>query len=210
MREFYVFGSVCRGEPDPGSDVDVLVISNEPSAARELPAAWSLYSPRRLRQLFARGTLFAWHLYLESVPVWPRGAPGFLKRIGPPAAYVGARREIADLQKILRSAVAELERGTLSPVYELGLIALACRDTAMAASPTLAGHFDFSRHAPLALLSARFPLTRRQFDYLLSCRRATTRGGEFSRNARIEQQVKARSTALCQWSAQVFDRISRE
>ncbi|HWC58441.1 MAG TPA: hypothetical protein VHC44_02010, partial [Verrucomicrobiae bacterium] len=178
--------------------------------SRELPPAWSLYSSRRLRQLFARGTLFAWHLYLESVPVWPRARTHFLKKIGPPAPYGGARREIADLQKILRSAVAELERKTPSVVYELGLIALACRDTAMAASPKLTGRFDFSRHAPLVLPTARFPLTRRQFDYLLSCRRATTRGGEFFRNIRIEQQVKARSTALCEWSARILDRIAHE
>lgn len=210
MREFYVFGSVCRGEPDPGSDVDVLVISDQPGAARELPTAWSIYSTKRLRQLFARGTLFAWHLYLEAVPIWPRGEPGFLKRIGPPAAYAGAKREISDLQKILRSAVTEIEHGTPSPVYEFGLIALACRDTAMAASPVLAGHFDFSRHAPLALSAARFPLTQRQFDYLLACRRATTRGGEFSRNIRMEEQVKARSAALCQWSIRILDCIRHE
>jgi len=62
MREYFVFGSVCRGESDKGSDVDVLVISNETAAKNELPAQWSVYSPRRIRMLFSRGTLFAWHL----------------------------------------------------------------------------------------------------------------------------------------------------
>jgi hypothetical protein len=210
MREFYIFGSVCRGEPDPGSDIDVLAICDQPKASQELPASWSVYSPRRLRQLFKRGTLFAWHLYLEAVPIWPRGKTGFLKRFGPPGTYRGAKREISDLGEILCTAVTELKRGSKSEVYEFGVIALACRDTAMAAAPMLTGRFDFSRYAPLRLPAGRFPLTRREFDYLLVCRRATTRGAELRRIRRIEQHVKTKTAKLCTWSARIQEAVAHE
>jgi len=127
------------------------------------------------------------------VPVWPLEEQNFLKRIGPPAKYEDAKKEITELRRILCDALIELTRGTSSVTYELGLIALACRDAAMAAFPLLHHSFDFSRYAPLHLRSSKFPLSKRQFDYLLTCRRATTRGGEFRRNTHIEQQIIAQA-----------------
>ncbi len=205
MREFHSYGSVCRGEPDPGSDVDILVISDRRDRA-DLPSSWSCYSRRRLRTLFTRGTLFAWHLYLESVPLWPRCA-GYLKKIGPPSPYAAAAREIADLHRILRGAAKELADGTSSPVYEFGLLSLACRDTAMAAFPALQGRFDFSRYAPLHLKTAAFPLSKKQFDYLLACRRATTRGCDLRRQPKLERQVLARLERLEAWCADLLNRV---
>jgi hypothetical protein len=210
MPEFYIFGSLSRGEPDPGSDVDVLVISNQKKTKNEIPPNWSLYSPRRIRALFARGTLFAWHLSQEAVQLWPRGRAGYLQKIGPPKPYANAKREITDLQRILVGAATELTRGTPSEIYEFGLVALACRDIAMAAAPSLTGTFDFSRHAPLHLPAVKIPLSRTQFDYLLACRRATTRGSQIRRNPRIERQLKVKLPQLSAWSVHILNRISHE
>ena len=210
MPEFYIFGSLCRGEPDQGSDIDVLVISNERRTRQKVPPNWSLYSPRRIRALFARGTLFAWHIFQEAIQLWPRDRAGYLQKIGPPKPYANAKREIGDLQRILVGAATELTRGTPSQIYEFGLLALACRDIAMAAAPSLTGTFNFSRHAPLHLPAVRFPLSRTQFDYLLACRRATTRGGQLRRNPRIERQLKAKLPQLSAWSVHILNRISHE
>lgn len=209
MREFYIFGSVCRGEPDEGSDVDVLVVAENGRAHLNLPAAWSCYGRNRLRILFRRGTLFAWHLYLESVQLWPLGPGGYLKKIGPPKPYTGAIREITDLQHILLDASKELLGGTQSPVYEFGLLALACRDAAMAASSTLVGQFDFSRYAPLHL-PARFPLSKAQFDYLLKCRRASTRGDDLRRRPQVERLIISRLPKLKTWCATLLYRVKNE
>jgi hypothetical protein len=209
MREFYAFGSLCRGEPDAGSDLDILVITDQANATKEIPQGWSKYSPMRVRELFARGTLFAWHLYLEAVPLWPRNGQGFVLRVGPPSHYKSARREIRDLRRILIGALAELSRGTPSEVYEFGLVALACRDIAMAASLTINGSFNFSRHAPLRLKQTPFPLTKAKWDYLLACRRATTRGGSFLRNRRTERHIVAEAENLLNWSSKIFDRITQ-
>jgi hypothetical protein len=172
----------------------------------DLPSTWSCYSRRRLKILFKRGTLFAWHLYLEAVPLWPRG-PGYLKKIGPPRPYTGASREITDLYKILRNSARELATGSSSPVYEFGLLALACRDAAMAAFPSLHRCFDFSRHAPLHITSIVFPLSKRQFDYLLACRRATTRGCDLQRHSGVERQIIGRLGQLDSWCASLLDRV---
>lgn len=209
MREIYIFGSVCRGEPDSGSDVDVLVVSDSARDRRNLPPAWSCYSRQRLRVLFGRGTLFAWHLYLDSVQLWPRGVEGFLRKIGPPKPYLGARREIADLQRILLGASKELVGGTLSPVYEFGLLALACRDAAMAAFLPQVGRFDFSRDAPFHL-PASFPLSKSQFDYLLKCRRASTRGGDIHRRSHVESEILVRLPQLNAWCATLLNDVRHE
>ncbi len=208
MDEIYVFGSVCRGEPDPGSDLDVLVIAGKLKKAA-YPSSWSVYSPSRLRTLFERGTLFAWHLHEEVVPVWPRTGRHFLAKIGPPAPYVGAPAEVAQLREILLSSVDELIRGTTSTVYELGLISLACRDIAMAAAPILTGSFDFSRHAPFHLPGFQFPLGRKEYDYTLNCRRATTRGRRFAGDRRIERRIQLKLDRLATWSADVLKNLQR-
>lgn len=209
MREFYAFGSLCRGEPDAGSDVDILVITDQTNATRKIPNSWSKYSPKRVRELFARGTLFAWHLYLEAVPLWPRNGQGFLQRVGPPKHYKNARREITDLRRILVGALTELNRGTPSEVYECGLIALACRDIAMAASLTINGSFNFSRYAPLRFKQMPFPLTKAKWNYLLACRRATTRGGSFRRNRRVERHIVSEPDNLLNWSSKILDTITQ-
>jgi hypothetical protein len=206
MREIYIFGSVCRGEQDMGSDVDILVVADSALDRENLPSAWSCYSRRRLRILFSRGTLFAWHLYLESVQLLPRGIDGFLKKIGPPKPYVDARREIAALQCILQGAVKELSCGTQSPVYEFGLLAMTCRDIAMAAFLPLVGRFNFSRYAPLHL-PAGFPLSKAQFDYLLQCRRVSTRGGDLRRRSRVERQILIHLPQLNAWCNKLLSRV---
>lgn len=209
MAEFYVFGSVCRGEPDRGSDVDILVVEDNAARRAQLPRHWSVYSRRRLRALYSRGTLFAWHLHLEAVQLWPQGSPGFLKRIDPPRKYTGAAREASGLLKIMQSACDELRRGTKSPVYEFGLLALAARDLAMAAAPSLDGRFNFSRHAPLQGDTA-FPLSKRAFDYLLACRRASTRETDFTRNPKIEAQICRKLPALEAWATNLQRRLIDE
>ncbi|HEY4249229.1 MAG TPA: nucleotidyltransferase domain-containing protein [Lacunisphaera sp.] len=206
MREFYIFGSVCRGEPDKGSDVDVLVIADGAQDLKNLPTAWSRYSRRRISVLYRRGTLFAWHLYLESVQLWPRDTVGFLRKIGPPRPYDSAVREISDLRRILRGAVEELSSGTDASVYEFGLLAMACRDIAMAAFPSLVGRFDFSRHAPLHLPTG-FPLSKPQLDYLLQCRRASTRGGVLRRHVNLERQILTRLPELNTWCDKLLTRL---
>ena len=174
-REIYIFGSIVRGEVDPGSDVDVLVIVEGRQRLR-FPPHWSVYSRARLTSLYKRGTLFAWHLHKEAVPVFIPKDPGLLARLGQPSPYSGAFHEVCSLRRIMNDAVEELHSGTPSPTYELGLVGMACRDIAMAAIPALEGHFTFSKLSPLLLKKPTFPLSKEAYNMLCDCRRSSTRG----------------------------------
>lgn len=60
----YVFGSLCRGELDNKSDIDILIISDEKFGSEY--NKYSVYSYEKIRELWLDGNPFAWHLYLES------------------------------------------------------------------------------------------------------------------------------------------------
>ena len=75
-HEIYIFGSMARGEVSPSSDTDVLVIQDS-SDQNSFPPSWSVYSMKTIETYFAAGRLFAWHLHLEAVRVYPRSGAGF-------------------------------------------------------------------------------------------------------------------------------------
>ena len=57
----YAFGSLCRGEVDFGSDVDLLSIIEGPDSRFD-PDVFAKYSYDRIRSLWKEGNPFAWHL----------------------------------------------------------------------------------------------------------------------------------------------------
>ncbi|HHE9539890.1 TPA: nucleotidyltransferase domain-containing protein [Haemophilus influenzae] len=60
----YVFGSLCRGELDNKSDIDILIISDEKFGSEY--NKYSVYSYEKIRELWLDGNPFAWHLYLDQ------------------------------------------------------------------------------------------------------------------------------------------------
>lgn len=174
----YVFGSLISGDFDSGSDVDVLVIAD--SNELTCPNDWSLYTKSGIRNLYKKGTLFAWHLYQDAVPVSPEAREcDFLREIGPPSCYDSAHSEIRDLKEIIQSAFQELLDQTPSRIFEIGLIAVAIRDIAMAASVHVNGRFNFSKFAPFELGNFSIDIPNSLYSNMLSCRRATIRGEDF-------------------------------
>jgi hypothetical protein len=173
-HEIYVFGSITRGEVSSSSDVDVLVIQDcaEPHC---FPPSWSVYSKRTIEDYFAAGRLFAWHLYLEAVQVYPRSGPGFLAGLGKPAPYCSMAADLADLRLLLVESMLELENNSPSPIYELGLAYTAIRDIAMAASWVMLDTPSFSRYAPYQL-PIRCPLPLLTYEIAMRARHASTRG----------------------------------
>src|SRR6185369_12954769 len=137
-HEIYLFGSIVRGEICPTSDVDVLVVpfSTERS---QYPSNWSIYSPDVIREYFRQGRLFAWHLYLEAKCIFSRNETPFLNALGTPEPYSTMAQDIDDLEKLLMEAIHQLDSGTKSVVYELGIAYTAIRDIAMSASWSLSG-----------------------------------------------------------------------
>lgn len=203
--ELWVFGSVTSGEIDAGSDLDVLAICGSEDDVTAMPSQWSIYSTQKLSSLFDRGTLFAWHLYRDAVRVWPHRGPELLKSLGEPAPYSSGPAEIRALTTIADDAFAALERQTPSPIYELGLVYLVSRDIAMAAAPAILGDFSFSRFAPYQYTKPRFPLARAQYDYLISCRRAGTRGAPIEFSPRVVDDILGSRTPLMDWYEALYE-----
>lgn len=173
--ERYVFGSLVNGDFDTGSDVDVLIVSD--SEDLSCPRDWSVYSEKGIRTLYEKGALFAWHLYLDAVPVSKEAIKNdLLRRIGKPNEYKTSHQEIIELSQVASSALSELERIDASVVFELGLIGLAIRDIAMAAGLQINGQLCFSKYAPFDLGNLSLPLPKELYFQLVKCRRATIRG----------------------------------
>lgn len=165
---------MTRGEVSSSSDADVLVIQDN-SESDSYPLSWSVYSRKSIETYFATGRLFAWHLHLEAVRIYPRSGSGFLAALGEPAPYSSLSEDLADLRLLLEHSMLELRKGSPSPIYELGLAYTAIRDIAMAASWSMLAKPSFSRYAPYEL-PVRCPLPLAVYETAMQARHASTRG----------------------------------
>jgi hypothetical protein len=177
-HEIYVFGSICRGESTPTSDVDVLVIPFDVENS-QFPQQWSIYSPELLAEYFEAGRLFAWHLHLEAKCVFSQRKEPFLKSLGQPAPYTSIISDIDDLEALLKEAISELAAGTESVIYELGIAYTAIRDLAMSASWSMLASPCFAADAPYRL-PVEPPLPRDIYRQAMVARHASTRGSRLS------------------------------
>lgn len=177
-HEIYVFGSICRGESTPTSDVDVLVIPFEAERA-QFPSGWSVYSQTLITEYFKNGRLFAWHLHLEAKCVFSPNVEPFLSRLGPPAPYSTLAHDIDDLEALLKEALNELAAGTRNVIFELGIAYTAIRDLAMSASWSLLGSPCFAADAPFRL-PIEPPLSRTVYHQAMLARHASTRGTQLN------------------------------
>jgi hypothetical protein len=175
-HEIYVFGSICRGEYSPTSDVDVLVVPFEVDRC-QFPSNWSVYSPEILSEYYNSGRLFAWHLYLEAKCVFSLRSAPLLSTIGPPAHYSTMVKDIDDLEALLNESLNELAEGTHNVIYELGIAYTAIRDLAMSASWALLASPCFSVDAPYRL-PVGLPLPRDIYRQAMVARHASTRGSQ--------------------------------
>jgi hypothetical protein len=175
-HEIYIFGSICRGELCPTSDVDVLVLPFAKDRSN-FPISWSIYSPELLREYFSQGRLFAWHLHLEAKCVFSLHQTPYLTALGTPAPYSTMNRDIDELEELLHEAIYELANGTNSVVYELGIAYTAIRDIAMSASWSLLGAPCFSSDAPFRLPNP-CPIEFTTYKQAKLARHSSTRGTE--------------------------------
>src|SRR5258705_351930 len=88
----YAFGSLCRGEIDPGSDLDMLALTNK-FDPRFDPNVFSIYSYRRIQDLYREGNPFAWHLSTEAKLIFASDGSDFLTELSQPAAYKNRTRD---------------------------------------------------------------------------------------------------------------------
>lgn len=171
----YAFGSVCRGEIDPQSDVDLLALVKS-FDARFDPAIFSIYSYERAGELWREGNPFAWHLALESRLLYADDDIDFLNKLGTPAPYRSCRNDCVKFRSLFADARTGMSRSTGSHVFELSTVFLAVRNIATCFSLGGCGTPVFGRHAALQLGNWSAPIKKPGYDVLVRARCLSTRG----------------------------------
>ncbi len=194
----YVFGSVCRGEIDHGSDVDLIALVPE-FDSRFDPSIYSIYSYKRLKELWQEGNPFAWHLAIESKLVFSSDGIDFIKNLGSPASYNNIESDCLKFYNLFLTASSSIISGCNSAVFELSTIFLAIRNFATCYSLGRLNYHDFSRYSAQRLGDDSLPLQRECFSILERCRILSTRGTGTMINAEEISIVVNNLTTIRQW-----------
>jgi len=142
----YAFGSLCRGEVDFGSDVDLLSIIEGPDSRFD-PDVFAKYSYDRIRSLWKEGNPFAWHLATEARLIFASDARNFLLDLGRPAPYGRCAEDCQKFFRVYEVAFEALTSGKCSLVFELATVFLAVRNFATCFSLGMTKQPNFSRHS---------------------------------------------------------------
>jgi hypothetical protein len=107
------------------------------------------YSENRIFKMYDEGDLFAWHLHNESRKLGYEGGD-FLDSLSP-ANYRNAIHDIQLFLDIVRGVRASLEVAPGNAAFEAGVLFMASRNIAMAASWYLPHGLLFGRESPFQL-----------------------------------------------------------
>ena len=185
----YAFGSICRGEIDRGSDVDLLACVDGPAPQIDTDK-YSLYGYERLRKLWVEGNPFAWHLHLESKLLFSSDGTDFLRDLGAPAAYTDGDEDCAKFELLFERSYEAVRQSTNSATFHLSCMFLAIRNFATCHSLSI-GVPVFSRRSPL-LVQPSLDIGLEAFSVLTQARLLSTRGyGEPILHSEIKTAVRA-------------------
>jgi hypothetical protein len=171
----YAFGSVCRGDISLGSDIDLLAIV-ELYDSRIDPDTFSIYSYKRIQELWLEGNPFAWHLSLESKLLFSSNQPDYLEVLGCPESYKNCVRDCEKFFSLFCEAHASINLGSNSRVFDLSTVFLSIRNIATCFSLGVMEQPNFSRNSALSLGANSISLTSSEYHILERSRILCTRG----------------------------------
>lgn len=197
-QHLYAFGSLCRGEIDDLSDVDLLgCVSTQDEAQKLDPSRFSVYTTERLNALWQEGNPFAWHLHLESKLVYSSDGNNFLQELGAPNTYGKAEEDCLRFRRLFEESLRSLQSHSDSHVFHLSCIFLAARNFATCYSFT-SGNPTFSRLSQLQI-DTPVPLSLDVFNILVRSRVLSTRGtGSALTSDEISMAIKS-CPAILHW-----------
>jgi Nucleotidyltransferase domain len=146
----YAFGSLCRGQVDLESDVDLLAIVDGHDDRFD-PTKFSVYSYKRLREIWQAGNPFAWHLSLEAKMLFSENGNDFLSHLGLPSRYSNCLADCKRFLQLFEDAAASLKTDALSTIFDLSTVFLSIRNFATCYSLGKTRRPDFSRQAALSM-----------------------------------------------------------
>ena len=175
MMHIYAFGSICRGDIVMDSDIDLLALVDRRDP-RFNPDKFSIYSYKRIGELWASGNAFAWHLALESKIVHSSDGEDFIKNLRMPSEYVSAEEDCRRFWTVFESSLSSIRRGTPSLVFELSTIFLAVRNVATCYSLAKLSEPTFGRDSARKLGSRSISMSDSAYSILMRARVLSTRG----------------------------------
>lgn len=187
-----LFGSLARGDNDKYSDMDVLIVieneSNQHEKIKNLArkmgvnhdADISIYTKKRISNMFESGHLFAWHIYLESVSYFKKNKDPWFSCLKQPSPYLEYKADTEQFLNILDDSFHALTYGS-NHIFEAGIVHMALRNIGMIQSYVHSRVPNFSRYSIMQLPSTISPpISIESYELLLNCRRASKRGSSTS------------------------------
>lgn len=195
-NHYYAFGSLCRGEIDPASDIDLLACIS--TARPEIdPKKFSIYTYERLEKLWREGNPFAWHLHLESRLIFSSDGSDFLTELGVPSAYSRSSEDCVKFRKLFTESYKALTKSQNSAIFHLSCMFLATRNFATCYSFNK-GQPIFSRNSPL-LIDQRLPISDNLFEVFARARILSTRGYGHQISEQEINAAKISSPIILDW-----------
>lgn len=199
----YAFGSVCRGEVDTFSDVDMLAIVSGLDE-RFNPKDYSIYSYERINELWKEGNPFAWHLFLESMLVYSPDSNDYLRGLGKPSNYNSGLDDCEKFLEIFISAKNSIETSVLTEIFDLSSVFLSIRNFATCFSLDCDVKPDFSRNSARNLGIHSIPVCDLTYQLLERARVLCTRGTGEILNSEDIKKVKSQLDLIESWMRQMI------
>ncbi|MNG87295.1 hypothetical protein D3C73_345070 [compost metagenome] len=194
----YAFGSICRGEVDSFSDVDMLAIVSGRDE-RFNPRDYSIYSYERINDLWKEGNPFAWHLFLESMLIYSPDSVDYLRNLGKPSNYNSGLADCEKFLEIFISAKNSIETSVLTEVFDLSSVFLSIRNFATCFSLDCDVRPDFSRNSARNLGIHSIPVCDLTYQLLERARVLSTRGTGEILNVDDIKKVKSQLDLIETW-----------
>ena len=193
----YAFGSICRGDVSPTSDIDVLVIGDDDGMINK--DIFTHYKPSGILNLWITGNPFAWHLYLESRLVYSSDGEDFISTLGSPQPYRQGTSDCEKFRALFHEAWNSLLNSRETEVYDLSVVFLSLRNFATCYSLSNSPKPNFSRRSALALGDRSIPVSATAFAALEQARMLSVRGRGSEPTASEVEEAMASLPLISQW-----------
>lgn len=201
---FYAFGSICRGEVDESSDVDLLACITD-SDKKVDTNKFSVYTHERVKDLWQEGNPFAWHLYLESKLLYSEDKKDFLQDLGPPRKYKNGLNDCTKFRNLFEDSLSNIKDRSNSQTFDISCMFLATRNFATCYSLHV-GKPNFSRNSPL-VIEEKLKIKEEVFKKLMRARILSTRGiGEELDRDEVNEVIDC-APVIKKWMRNLTERI---
>lgn len=204
----YAFGSVCRGDVSPSSDIDLLAIVDGYDS-RFNTDEYSVYSYKRIQDLWREGNPFAWHLSLESRLLFSSDQHDFLSALGSPEPYKNYVKDCEKFFALFRDTCASIAATSASIVFDLSTVFLSIRNIATCFSLGTTALPDFSRNSAIRLGANSIPLPQSAYQILERARVLCIRGYGISISDQEVSTAVQQLDEIHEWMKQLVEKAKQ-